>query len=240
MITKCSKCGHQKIVSSPLYSSPAIKCDVCGDYFYESKFKEAALYPPPVNVKESQHFMIYVGGVIGVFLFLFGIVGAIVAADASHLRTALIGLIMFGGMFYLVWSANKEYRNREETYQKALAESKLRLKSKRYQDLLISCSDSNETIIKLLEQYNRRNHIVFTDDTPLPTVEEDVVSEPQRMPTAEPETESCEKQPVVESSPIVKEPITNTNQNLFCRKCGARLFDDSVFCHRCGEQTRST
>lgn len=239
MITKCSKCGHQKIVNSPLYSSPAIKCDACGDYFYESKFKEAALYPPPVNVKEKQHFLIYVGGVIGVFLFLIGIMGAILAADASHLGTAAIGLLMFGGMFYLVWSANKEYQNRENTYQKALAESKLRLKNKHYQDLLIACSGSDATVIKLLDQYNRKNNIVFEEEAPLPTAKENIAPEPQQVTIGEPASAVCKEQ--TQETPVaIENPIAEINQNLFCRKCGAKLFDDSVFCHRCGEQTRNT
>ena len=137
MIIKCSRCGHQKIVDLPLYSSPAIKCDACDDYFYEEKFKEAALYPPPVNVKERQSFFIHSGGVLGAIFLLFGVIGAITNADSSYLGVALIGLLMFGTYVFLIWSTNKEYRKREEIYQKALAESKVRLRSKKYQDLLM-------------------------------------------------------------------------------------------------------
>ena len=221
MIIKCSKCGHQKIVDSPLYSSPAIKCDACGDYFYESKFKEAALYPPPVNVKEKQHFFTYCAGVLGILFFLFGVICTITEADASYLGMALFGLILFATQFFLIWNANKEYRKREETFQKALAESKSRLRSKRYQDLLISCSNSNETVIKLLEQYNSKNNLTPVDD---PIISEAASVAPAHLQPQE-----------IEVSP--KETVSTNN--VFCRKCGAKLFDDSVFCHRCGEKTRN-
>ncbi len=221
MITKCTRCGHQKIIDSPLYSSPAIKCDACGDYFYENKFKEAALYPPPVNVKEKQHFFTYVAGVVGIFFFLFGIIAAIAEEDVSYLVMALIGLIFFSTQFYLVWDANKEYRKREEIYQKELAESKSRLRSKRYQDLLISCSDSNETVIRMLEQYNSKNSLTPIDDSVLLTVET------QKQQPLQPQ---ALEQPQNEEKPVI---------NLFCRKCGAKLFDDNVFCHRCGEKIRT-
>lgn len=221
MIIKCSRCGHQKIVDMPLYSSPAIKCDACGDYFYEDKFKEAALYPPPVNVKERQSFFIYSGGVLGVIFLLFGIIGAITYADASYLGSACVGLLMFGTSFFLIWSANKEYRKREETYQKALAESKSRLRSKKYQDLLIDCSNQNSTVIKLLEQYNKRNNLVPIDEEPA------TLEKPQTPLVAQPQKND-------------KEPATlPTTDNVYCRKCGAKLFDDSVFCHRCGTETRN-
>ena len=221
MIIKCSRCGHQKIVDLPLYSSPAIKCDACGDYFYEEKFKEAALYPPPVNVKERHSFFTYSGGVLGAIFLVFGIIGAIAEADASFLGTALIGLLMFGTFFFLIWSANKEYRKREETYQKALAESKARLRSKKYQDLLIDSSNQNETVIKLLEQYNKRNNLTPSDEAP--KIEE----APKPAPVVQPQLNETTL------------ATTQSTVNVFCRKCGAKLFDDSVFCHHCGEKTRN-
>ena len=220
MIAKCTRCGHQKIVQCSIYSSPAIKCDVCGDYFYENKCKEAALYPPPVNVKEKQHIFTYVAGVAGIFFFLFGIIVAIAAEDASYLIMALIGLIFFSTQFFLVWNAHREYKKREETYQKALADSKARLRSKKYQELLISCSGSNEKLIELLEEYNRRNKLTIVDDTVLPEMEN-------------------EKQQPLQTQ--VLDQLQNNEElvsNFFCRKCGTKLFDDSIFCHRCGEKIR--
>ena len=222
IVIKCTKCGHQKIVDQPLYSSPIFKCDACGDHFYESKFKEAALYPRPVNVKEKQGCLTYAAVILGAIFVLFGIVMAISEEDASFLIYSLIGLIFFLSQIFLFWNAEKEFKKREQKYEELLNESKKRLQSKKYQDLLILASDSNETIIKLLEKYNSQNHIVPSDD-----VEENVVPivhTPEKVEIVEIETE------------ITKDDYSN--QNRFCRKCGSKLFDDSVFCHCCGEKIR--
>ncbi len=218
MIIKCSKCNHQKIVDNPLYSSPVFKCDNCGNSFYDNRFKEAALYPRPINIREKQNaFFTYGTSGCGVFLVLLG-------AILSLLPLVLIGLFILVGVLLIFLISIYEFRQREATYKKILNESNERLRSRKYQELLLSSSNFDETVINLLEKYNQENSIVFLEDS--------------REGTKLNPDNSLEKERGVELDLNKAKKLKNKKANKFCRKCGSNLFEDSLFCHCCGEKIK--
>lgn len=221
MIAKCTKCGHQSVVDKPLYDSPVVKCSACGEYFYEKKIIEAALFPPHNINKEKVGFFTYTGALIGAFMFIFGFVEKSIENDASYLVLSILGLVFLVSYVYIIWKASHTFAKRKEKYNKFLIESKSRLKNKEYQDLLLRSSNHDEHILKLLKEYNSTNNLVFSNTD---------------NKTTKPKTThvSAETNKIVAKENTAYEHIVDNTSGLICQNCGTTLIDDSKFCHKCG------
>lgn len=151
MIAKCTKCGHQQREDRPAYSSPVVQCQACGTHYYEKKFREAALEPPPAQTAywESYDFFPFVMLVIiDILLILF-----------AKKRDAAFWEIFSGIAFFTVLasisvvSAYIKDKRYKRLYAKVIEESKQRLRSKEYRDLLLQASGNNPELARALGEH---------------------------------------------------------------------------------------
>jgi len=172
-------------------------------------------------VEERQSFWVYSLMILGVIFVLVGLYYSFYVGW-DNIWISIVGLFISSSQYFLIHSSKHEYKKRVDEFSSLQKESIERLHDAKYQEELIIASGQDKHLMDMLDAFNKVRLLSKTSffDT---NYEHhiDHLSKSIRMESTY-------------SEPNGVHMNDGLRISFYCRKCGAKLFGDSLFCHKCG------